>query len=283
MNFFEELKRRNVIRVGIAYLIVAWLVIQVADVMIDNIGAPDWLFRGILLVLGIGFLIAMFIAWAFELTPEGLKREADVDRSRSVASQTGKKLNNAILILAIIAAGYFFWESRIRETTPVEPVDQVAVEQITENISAPASTDTPGEVTIAVLPFVNMSSDPEQEYFSDGITEEILNVLAKVEGLRVTSRSSAFSLKGQNLDIPTIAERLGVAHVLEGSVRKAGNQVRVTAQLIRVSDDSHLWSETFDRELNNIFAIQDEISKAIAGALRIELGNNGHDWLNATP
>jgi TolB-like protein len=165
---------------------------------------------------------------------------------------------------------YFFWESRIKQNSGIQEAPVVAEQTQTTETTAQVTTNS-DELTIAVLPFVNMSSDEEQEYFSDGITEEILNVLAKIDGLRVTSRSSAFALKGQNLDIPTVAERLGVGHVLEGSVRKAGNQVRVTAQLIRVADDSHLWSETYDRELVNIFAIQDEISTAIADALKVEL------------
>ena len=272
MSFFEELRRRNVFRVGIAYAIVAWLLLQVADIMIDNIGAPDWLFPIILMILGIGFLLALFFAWAFELTPEGIKREAEVDRSQSITPQTGKKLNNTILVLMALAIAFLLFD-RFREPPPE---DAAAVAQNAPPIdSAPAGAKGPvesAEPSIAVLPFVNMSADPEQEYFSDGIAEELLNLLVRVDGLQVASRTSSFTYKGENLDIPEIASELNVDHILEGSVRKAGNRVRITAQLIDASNDRHLWSESYDRELTDIFAIQDEIANAIVGALQEALG-----------
>jgi TolB-like protein/Tfp pilus assembly protein PilF len=262
MNLFDELKRRNVIRVGIAYAVVAWLVLQLTEVLTELLGLPQEIGKTVVLVVVIGFIPALVFAWVYEMTPEGIKKESEVDRSQSVTRNTGRKLDRAIIVVLAIALGWFAWDKFSMKRVATPSTEQAAVERttVTEDIS------------VAVMPFVNMSSDAEQEFFSDGITEEILNQLVRVDGLRVTSRSSAFSLKGQNLDIPTIADKLGVNHVVEGSVRKAGSQIRVTAQLIRASDDSHLWSDTYDRELNDVFAIQDEISLAIAEALQVTLG-----------
>ncbi len=275
MSFFKELKRRNVFRVGIAYLVVAWLVMQVADVVINNIGAPDWLFQSILLVLGVGFPVVLVFAWAFEMTPDGVKRESEVDRSESIRQKTGGKLDRAIIIILVIALGYFVWESRFH-APPVQTdaaVESVSVNTSNESInpSGPPSTVS-DDKSVAVLPFVNMSSDPEQEYFSDGITEEIINALVKIPGLSVTARTSVFGFKGHQGDVRKIGLELGVDHILEGSIRSQGNQVRITAQLIKVDDGFHLWSETFDRKLDNIFVVQEEIAMAIAGVLTGELG-----------
>ncbi len=252
MSLITELRRRNVFRVAVAYAVIAWLLAQVADLAFDNFGTPDWVPKTVLFVLVLGFPLAIFFAWAFELTAEGLKREHEVDRSQSITHKTGRKLNFVIIAILLLAAGYFAWESRFAGE------DSPAVQS--------------GQVSIAVLPFVNMSSDPEQEYFSDGISEEILNVLAQIPDLHVTSRSSAFQFKGEDIDIPTVAKQLGVRNVLEGSVRKSGLNVRITAQLIDAESDKHLWSESYDRELTNIFAVQDEISEAIVAALGKTLG-----------
>ncbi len=275
MSFFKELKRRNVFRVGIAYLVVAWLVMQVADVVINNIGAPDWLFQSILLVLGVGFPVVLVFAWAFEMTPDGVKRESEVDRSESIRQKTGGKLDRAIIIILVIALGYFVWESRFH-APPIQTdaaVESVSVNTSNESInpSGPPSTVS-DDKSVAVLPFVNMSSDPEQEYFSDGITEEIINALVKIPGLSVTARTSVFGFKGHQGDVRKIGLELGVDHILEGSIRSQGNQVRITAQLIKVDDGFHLWSETFDRRLDNIFVVQEEIATAIATVLTGELG-----------
>ncbi len=258
MSFFSELRRRNVIRVAVAYSIVAWLVAQIAELAFDSFGTPEWAMKTILLVLVLGLPIAILFAWAFEMTPEGIKLEKDVDRSQSITQTTGRKLNYTIigvlaaaLVLAIATRDIRFG-SEESDQKPVIAEDQ--------------------EKSIAVLPFVNMSDDPDNEYFSDGISEELLNVLVKVEGLRVASRTSSFSFKGKDTSIPDIADALNVEHVLEGSVRKAGDTVRITAQLIDVRTDSHLWSETYDRKLEDVFLIQDEISAHIVEALRVALG-----------
>ncbi len=265
MSFFAELKRRNVVRVGIAYLIGGWLLLQIADVVLNNIAAPDWVFKAIMLLVGIGLPIALFFAWAFEMTPEGVKRESEIDRSQSITSTTGRKLDRTIIMVLVIPLGYFIWQSQTPDTT-VEPMQ--AETPITETRAVETLAQEP---SIAILPFVNMSADPEQEFFSDGISEEILNVLVRVKGLKVASRTSSFTYKGKDLNIPEIARQLKVGNILEGSVRKSGNRVRITAQLINANDDRHLWSDTFDRELTDIFAIQDEIARAIVNALKQEL------------
>jgi len=250
MGLVSELRRRNVIRVAIAYAIAAWLLIEVSATTFPMLRLPEWTATFVTVLLLIGFPVALIIAWAFELTPEGLKKESDVDRSESTTHITGRKLDFAIIGVLAIALVFFAsthqWNS---ETDSAEIIDK----------------------SIAVLAFADLSPEGNQEYFSDGISEEILNLLAKVPELRVISRSSAFSFKGQNVDVPTMAARLNVAHVLEGSVRKSGDQMRITAQLIEGATDTHLWSETYDRELMDVFAIQDEIAVAVVEALKLTL------------
>ncbi len=293
VSFFEELKRRNVVRVGVVYLIAAWLLAQVADLMLENFNAPAWVIQSILVVLIIGFPIALIFAWAFELTPEGLKKEKDVDRSQSITPKTGRKLDFMIIGILAVALSYFIWESRFEnETDSTKPSFQTGE---TESGIQTASTETPGPATaaeatpgkpnsksIAVLPFVNMSSDAEQEYFSDGISEEILNSLAKVKELKVAGRTSSFAFKGENQDLRQVGQTLGVEHILEGSVRKSGTKVRITAQLIQVDDGFHLWSESYDRELDDVFAIQDEIAQAILEQLKAHLLVDGEQIVVAS-
>src|SRR5210317_618825 len=245
LSFFNELKRRNVFRVGVAYIVVAWLVAQVLQLVFESFGTPEWVMKTVLVLLATGLPFALFFAWAFEMTSEGLKREHEVDRSQSITSETGQKLNYTIIAVLVLALGYFAYDkfalSAGREAELVEATTQAVSEQFASEAPTVESDNS-----IAVLPFVNMSSDEEQEYFSDGLSEELLNLLAKIPELRVTSRSSAFSYKGKDFKIADVGRELNVSNVLEGSVRKAGNQVRVTAQLIKVDGDEHLWSETYD-------------------------------------
>lgn len=265
MGFFlQELKRRNVFRVGAAYVVVAWLILQVIETISRPLGLPDWTEAFFIVVLAAGLPLVLVFAWAFELTPDGLKKTGDVDRELSVTADTGKKLNYAIIVVLALALGYFVWEWQglVRQLEPS------TANQGSEVVR------TAGVASVAVLPFVNMSADPEQEYFSDGISEELLNLLAKIPQLRVPARTSSFQFKGQNLDISKVAQELNVQHVLEGSVRKADTTIRVTAQLIEAETGFHLWSETYDRELTHIFRIQDEISAAIVAALSDTLGIN---------
>ena len=273
MSLFSELKRRNVFRVGIAYLVVAWLVMQIADVILNNIQAPDWVFGAILLMLGIGFPFALVFSWAYELTPDGLKRDSEVDPKHSVLDDTGRRLDRAIMLALVVAVMYFFWESRLAdERTAAPPIPFPG--RLGDSVEAPAAEagQQQSEQSIAVLPFVNMSSDPEQEYFSDGITEEIINAVVKIPGVAVPARTSVFGFKNHQGDIREVGRALGVAHVLEGSIRSQGDQVRITAQLIRVDNGFHMWSETYDRRLDNIFAVQEDIAAAIAAELVGELG-----------
>jgi len=280
MSLFRELNRRNVFRVGIAYAVTAWVVIEVADVVLDTLEAPLWVMKVIMLVLALGFLPAVVFAWAFELTPEGLKKQSEVDRAESITHATARKLDYIIIVLLVVALGTYAWDRF--HSAPAAPQGSVPIsrsealpgdgaqgklEPLPKETYSAGGTGT----SIAVLPFVNLSADLEQEYFSDGISEELLNVLAKYPDLRVAARTSSFQFKGENKDISEIARQLNVNHVLEGSVRKSGTKLRITAQLIDAASGFHLWSETYDRELDDIFAIQDEISAAISEALRAEL------------
>jgi len=267
MSFFAEIKRRNVVRVGIAYAVVGWVLAQIAEFAFDNFGAPDWVLKSVIVVILLGLPIALFFAWAFELTPEGVKREDEVDRSQSTTRATGRKLDFIIIGTLVVALGYFVWE-RQSNREPVADVETADVAKDSEtSVVEQDPADGPVVRSIAVLPFVNMSSDQEQEWFSDGLTEELLNALARTPDLLVTARTSSFRFKGSTEDIPTIANALGVAHILEGSVRSSGDQLRVTAQLIRASDGFHLWSQTYDRNPEDVIAIQEEIAIEIATAL----------------
>jgi len=264
MSFFSELGRRNVIRVGIAYAVVGWILAQVAEFAFENFGAPDWVLKSFVVVLLLGLPIALFFAWAFELTPQGVKREKDVDRTESITRHTGRKLDYFVVGALALALAYFIWERQAGVRTAEPLPANITADRVT---AEPVADDTAAARSIAVLPFVNMSSDQEQEWFSDGLTEEILNALARTPDLLVASRTSSFKYKGSDEGIQTIADELGVAHVLEGSVRSGRDQLRVTAQLIRASDGFHLWSQTYDRDPDDVITIQEEIAIEIATAL----------------
>ena len=266
MSLYHELKRRNVFRVAITYLALAWLVIEVAGTVFPVFGIPDWGVRLFVIAFALGFVPALIISWVYEITPEGLKREKDVVRDGSITHLTAKRLDLFTIGLIVVALA-FILADRLWLSPRLAEKSAVPAEVVTDTM--PELHYTPN--SIAVLPFVNMSDDAANEYFSDGISEELLNLLAKIPELRVISRSSAFSFKGKDFDMPTIAAQLNVAHVLEGSVRKAGNQVRITAQLIEASTDTHLWSETYDRTLDDIFSIQDEIAEAVVDVLKLTL------------
>lgn len=258
-DLFTELRRRNVFKVAIVYVITAWVLAQVADLALDSFEAPVWVIKAFLMFLALGFPVAVIFAWAFEVTPEGIKKEKDVDRSQSITQETGQRLNYFIIGMLVLAVGYFAVDKFLLRPEAGAPLEQVA------------DAAGPSEFSIAVLPFVNMSADAEQEYFSDGISEELLNLLAKVKDFRVAGRTSSFAFKGENQDLREVGAKLNVAHVLEGSVRKSGDQVRITAQLVNVDDGYHLWSESYDRELDNIFQVQDEIAQAVVAALKTTL------------
>ena len=263
MSFFAELKRRNVIRVGVAYVVVAWVVAQVAEFAFENFGAPDWVLKSVVVMLALGLPLVLVFAWAFELTPEGIKLEKEVDREASITAQTGRKLNRTIIVVLVIALAWFAWDkfgSPPPATTVAETTDEAA-----------EAEDGLDDRSVAVLPFVAMSNGPDDEYFADGLTEEILNSLAQLPELLVTARTSAFSFKGQDTPIQEIAEMLGVRHVVEGSVRRSGERLRVTAQLIRAADGFHLWSENYDSTSADMIEVQESIAEKIAGALDVVL------------
>jgi TolB-like protein len=247
------LKRRNVFRVAIAYVLLGWAVLQGADFLLDLAAAPQWVIRVFAIAGLVGFPFALFFAWAYELTPEGIKREKNVDRSTSITRQTGRKLNRLIIAFLVVAVGILLLDKIYLRTG--------------RNADANGATDGPR--TIAVLPFVNLSDD--SDHFADGLSEELLNLLAKSPDLKVAGRTSSFAFKGRNEDLREIGEALGVEHVLEGSVRRSGERLRITAQLVEVDDGFHVWSDTYDRQMADIFDIQDDVAGAITDALKLRL------------
>jgi TolB-like protein/Tfp pilus assembly protein PilF len=269
-SFFAELKRRDVYKVAIAYAVVAWLLVQVATQVFPFFEIPTWGVRLVVLLIVIGFPIALVLAWAFELTPEGIKRTEDLDVSKPTARRTGRKLTGIVIAVAFVALGLFLFQ--------LVGIGHRGAQSDAEHTESQSVTAVPvNERSIAVLPFVNMSSDQENLYFVDGLTEEILNRLAQISALRVPGRTSSFAFKNQNRDLRQIGAALSVAHVLEGSVRKSGDRLRITTQLVRTADGFNLWSRTYDRKLDDVFAIQEEIARAIAEALSVQLklGNEG--------
>ena len=264
MQLLTELKRRNVFRVAAAYAVTAWLVLQVADILLNNFGAPDWVFRTLAILFLIGFPITLVFSWAFEITPEGIKREQNVPPEQSISPVTGRRLDQATIVVVVLALGVLaadrLWLER--------PSPAVATPAVATDASAAARA---ADRSIAVLPFADLSPNKDQEYFSDGIAEELLNALSRVRDLRVAGRTSSFHFRDRNEDLRTIGQTLGVAYILEGSVRKSAERVRITAQLISAADGFHLWSETYDGELKDIFDLQERIARAITTELEVVL------------
>lgn len=274
MSLFTELRRRNVFRAGAAYVVASWIVIQVAETLLPVFGFGDAAIRIVLVCLAIGFLPAIVLSWAFDLTPKGLIREAEIVRDSPESRRQRRLLDKLIILGLVLALTYFAIDKFIithqREAARLDQVAQQVSEarQLGRDETRP---NTYGEKSIVVLPFVNMSSDEEQEYFSDGISEELLNLLARIPDLKVISRSSAFSYKGKDVKLTEVAKELDVNHILEGSVRRSGDQIRITAQLIDGRTDSHIWSETYDRPWKDIFTIQDEVAAAVVERLKVTL------------
>jgi len=262
-SFWGELRRRNVFKVMVAYAIVGWLLIEMSATVFPALKLPEWTVTFVTALVLISFPIILIGAWAFEVTPDGIKRTREVPLEHSVTHITGRKFDFAIIGLLVLALVFVVVDNYVLRDEPAPaPSEQ----------TRPAIQ--PVEKSIAVLPFVNMSSDPEQEFFSDGLSEEILNLLAKIPSLKVIGRTSSFAFKGKNQDLRGIGQALGVNTVLEGSVRKSGDRVRITAQLIDVLDGAHIWSESYDRTLTDIFAVQDDVAAAIIDALQIHVGAN---------
>jgi TolB-like protein/Flp pilus assembly protein TadD len=250
-KFFAELKRRNVYKVAVAYVVISWLLIQAASILLPTFEAPGWVMKAFVVIHALGFILAVFISWAFEMTPEGMKRTENVPADEVIPQWSKRKFAALIISVAIMAAGLFAYQF----------------------FRAPKSTITvkSDNKSVAVLPLVNTSGDPNNEYFSDGLSEELIAVLAKIPDLKVIGRSSSFLFKGKAADSASIGQKLGVAHLIEGSVRKQGDRVRIVAELINAADGSELWSETYDRELKDVFAVQSEIASTVAEQMKVKI------------
>ena len=253
-QLFNELKRRNVIRVAAAYTVATWVVLQIADLVLENIGAPDWVMQTFMLALALGFPLVVIFSWAYEMTPDGLKLEKDVDRNQSITHQTANKLDRITVGLLILVLAVFGIERLMPGDEPAES-------------AATAAADVTDK-SIAVLAFEDLSPGGDQAYFAAGVSEELLNVLSQIPDLKVAGRTSSFAFREQNRDLREIGEILEVTHILEGSVRTSGNRIRVTAQLVKADDGFHLFSRNYDRELTDIFEVQDDIAREIVTALR---------------
>ena len=275
-NFFAELKRRNVIRFAGLYLVGAWLLVQVAGTVLPMFGAPDWLPRSIVILLAIGFLPALIFSWVFEMTPQGLKRDEDVRPEESIAPQTARRMNRMIIAVLVIALAYFGFDKFV-----LNPRRDAALVAATEkSFAARTSAESKSAInakSVAVLAFANLSDDKGSEYFSDGISEELLTVLQKIPGLHVAARTSAFSFKGKNATAQEIGQKLGVARLVEGSVRKAGDVVRIAARLTQAETGEQLWSENYTRNLKDVFAVQTELAQTIVGQLSGQLTHGAAD------
>jgi TolB-like protein/Tfp pilus assembly protein PilF len=267
-KFFAELKRRNVYKVAVAYAVVAWLTIQAASIFLPAFNAPQWAMQIVILILVVGFPIALTFSWAFEITPEGIKRESEVAADQSITRHTGRKIFALTIVLAVVATGLLIFQL-VRSKNTVTPRQSEAA--------------TVSSKSIAVLPFDNLSGDPQNAYFSEGVQDEILTRLAKIAELKVISRTSTQRFKSAPNDLRQIAQQLGVANILEGSVQKANDQVRVNVQLINALTDAHLWADTYDRKLTDIFAVETEIAKAVADTLQAKLTGSEQRVIAARP
>jgi len=263
-NFFAELKRRNVYKVAVAYAVVAWLLVQIATQVFPFFEIPNWAVRLVVLVLIAGFPVALVFSWAFEITPEGIVRESEIESGKSITHHTGRKIVALTIVLAVVATGLLIFQFvRPRSTSP--------------------SAATISNKSIAVLPFDNLSGDPQNAYFSEGVQDEILTRLAKIAELKVISRTSTQRFKSAPNDLRQIAQQLGVENILEGSVQKANDQVRVNVQLINALTDAHLWADTYDRKLTDIFAVETEIAKTVADVLQAKLTGSEQHVIAARP
>ena len=287
MNFVAELKHRNVFRVGIAYLIGAWLFTQVADVVLGVISAPDSAMRAVVAILALAFIPTVIFAWVYEMTPEGVKKASEIDKDTSITHQTGKKLDIATMIMVVSAVIFVFVERYLPDfgdpdseaATPlVEETTAESVEPASDNKEMPATS-------IAVLPFANRSNAADDLYFTDGIHDDLLTQLAKIHDLTVISRTSVMEYRDSTRNMKEIGAELNVGTILEGGVQKVGNRVRINAQLIEVATDRHLWAETFDRELTaeNVFELQSEIARRIVEAVSVELTDEEEELLKEIP
>jgi TolB-like protein len=278
-NFFAELKRRNVVRMAGLYLVGAWLLVQVAGTILPMFGAPEWLPRTVVVLLAIGFVPVLIFSWAFELTPQGLKRDAEVAREESIAPRTGRRMDRMIIAVLLLALGYFAFDKFVLTRRAIAPPIPIVA-----SVALPVPVATAiSEKSVAVLPFENLSSDKENAYFAEGIQDEILTRLAKIAALKVISRTSTQKYKSAPDNLREVGLQLGVANLLEGSVQRAGNAVHINVQLIKAASDEHLWAESYDRELQNIFGVEGEVASTIADQLKAKLSGSEKESLAAVP
>jgi TolB-like protein len=270
LNFLAELRRRNVVRMAGLYLVGAWLVTQVAATLLPVFEAPPWVMKTVVVVLAIGFLAALVFAWMFELTPAGLKRDSEVPPEQSIAPQTARRMDRMLLLVSLLALGYFAFDKFVLAPNRERALVVATTEAVKAEVAV-AAKPAADPHSIAVLPFVSMSGEADNEFFADGLSEEILNSLSRIDGMQVVGRTSSFQFKGKDEDLRVIGESLGVATLLEGSVRREGARARITAQLIRASDGTHLWSQTYDRTLQDTLAVQLDIAEQVAAALDVAL------------
>src|SRR5436305_7356795 len=267
-NFFAELRRRNVYKVAVAYAVVAWLLIQAASILFPTFEAPAWVKKIIVTIIILGFPVALIYSWAFEITPEGIKRESEVAPDQSITPHTGRKIIGITVVVAVIAAGLMIFQF-FRPTST------------TKSTNEPSASGPISEKSIAVLPFDNLSDEKSNAYFAEGIQDEILTRLSKIAALKVISRTSTQKYKSAPDNLREVGQQLGVANLLEGSVQKAGNAVHINVQLIKAATDEHLWAESYDRELQNIFGVEGEVAGAIAEQLNARLTGSEKDSLTA--
>jgi TolB-like protein/tetratricopeptide (TPR) repeat protein len=291
LEIFKELQRRNVFRVALGYIVSSWLLAQVADLVLENIGSPEWVMQSFMLLLALGFPVVVFFSWAFEVTPEGIKRESEIDHSQSITHVTGRKLDRAIFIVLLVALAYFAYDKFIldpqRDAALVEDMEQAGIEQeSTDPIAAEEKlTERDGPPMLAVLPFVSANLEGDSEFFATGVHDDLLTQLAQLQSIRVISRTSVLEYKDTTSNIREIGKELGADAILEGGVQSAGQQIRINAQLIDARTDEHLWAQTYDRELTpaNIFEVQTEIARAITSALQTTLTVQDNMQLNVLP
>ena len=284
MSLFEELKRRNVFRVGVAYIVASWVLLQVADLVLEAINAPEWVIQAMLMFVVLGFIAAMIVAWAYEITPEGIKKESEIQRDESITRKTAARLDKITIGLLVAVVGLVVVERFVVQPDQGEAPSQTTVQaEPDSNVeeSVPTATFARSN-SIAVLPFVAMSSGEDDEYFADGLTEEILNSLAQLPELLITARTSAFSFKGQDIPVTEIAEKLGVANIVEGSVRRSGDRLRVTAQLVRAVDGFHIWSQNYDSTSSDTIQVQEDIAEKIALAMDVVMDDDKREAMRAS-
>jgi len=278
VKIFEELKRRNVIRMGVAYLIGSWILLQVVDVLVPMLTLPNWVGRLVFLFVVIGLVPVLLFSWTYEMTPDGLRLDSEIEPNDAITNHTARKLDRLTIAMLAIVASIVILDRLVPESAVVLPE---AKQQTTpDRANTPESTQD-NRPSVAVMPFVNMSDDATNEYFSDGISEELLNALVGVRNLRVPSRTSSFTFKGSDKRLDDIGRELNVEHILEGSVRRSGDRIRVTAQLVEVSTDTRIWASTYTRTLDDIFAVQDEIAQAIVSALKLTLSGVDRERLDS--